>query len=489
VSNIIKHLTDQYQINGMSYNFAVMLGFYGMNVEYPLRSVLTKHWAHYAQQGLPQAPIISLDFDLPTLFDEGFKKDIPFMYINLLGYQDDQTKGTIPLIIKTKDDQPVTYTISCELYGWWSHHGIDDGWVSVVPNTTTIYSSHVENYTRDDEIDLSSWNPINQIPIPDHKPIYVWCRVKLLDPTTQTVIIKNKMRIYGAYSGNFKEDVQGWSVNPAKKRVVFDEIFRVGAWSSVSYKLDTGSRKIVSAVVKWVMPEESRKYIKFVRTKEDGSGIDDEQTVLVQALHMVGDATIGVWVYRKTYETDQLYLECKVHIMSDQIEYDAQVIEAPYIGSSLSTPQLYVTTNIGYRVFKNSMEKRDKLDTVQVCAVLQNTFSAGMYMHGGGDFPILLNDCDMANLQFQLVDANYHPVKLLSPMYIIIKVEPQDDPAQDITPFKGRLPLNVAKQLIPYNPQPFIPFYQKVIQPISSYPPIPLPPAAQEAWITTTGIL
>jgi hypothetical protein len=60
-----KHLTDQYEINGMSYNFAVMLGFYGMNVEYPLRSVLTKYWAHYAQQGLPQAGFVSLSFDLP----------------------------------------------------------------------------------------------------------------------------------------------------------------------------------------------------------------------------------------------------------------------------------------------------------------------------------------------------------------------------------------------------------------------------------------
>jgi hypothetical protein len=64
----------------MSYNFAVMLGFYGMNVEYPLRSVLTKHWAHYAQQSLPQAPIISLDFDLPTLFDEQLKKNIPYIF-------------------------------------------------------------------------------------------------------------------------------------------------------------------------------------------------------------------------------------------------------------------------------------------------------------------------------------------------------------------------------------------------------------------------
>jgi hypothetical protein len=116
------------------------------------------------------------------------------------------------------------------------------------------------------------------------------------------------------------------------------------------------------------------------------------------------------------------------------------MIEAPYVGNSLSTPQLYLLANNGYQVFKNDLARPNFLESVQVAAVFQNTFSPGMYLSGGSDTPVTMNDMDLANVEYTLVDSNYHPIKLNSPMFITLKVDPVDDPARDISKWVGKLP-------------------------------------------------
>jgi hypothetical protein len=51
-----------------------------------------------------------------------------------------------------------------------------------------------------------------------------------------------------------------------------------------------------------------------------------------------------------------------------------------------------------------------------------------------------MNQFDLSNLEFTLVDANYRAVRLLSPMFIIVKVEHAADPVQDISRWRGKLP-------------------------------------------------
>jgi hypothetical protein len=63
-----------------------------------------------------------------------------------------------------------------------------------------------------------------------------------------------------------------------------------------------------------------------------------------------------------------------------------------------------------------------------------------MYLNGAGDFPIVMNQYDMSNLEFTLVDSNYHPIKLFSPMFVIMKVEKTPNPMEDIKVFQGKLP-------------------------------------------------
>jgi hypothetical protein len=67
---------------------------------------------------------------------------------------------------------------------------------------------------------------------------------------------------------------------------------------------------------------------------------------------------------------------------------------------------------------------------------------AGGTIAGTGFQPIVLDDRDLANLHFDLVDSNYKPIKMLSPMFVTLKIEPAEDPAQDISIWKGKLPKN-----------------------------------------------
>jgi hypothetical protein len=145
-----------------------------------------------------------------------------------------------------------------------------------------------------------------------------------------------------------------------------------------------------------------------------------------------GDEKAQITVHTAKEETKTVEIE----VISDMITYTSHVIDAPYVGCSMSTPQLYLTTNLGYQCFKNSLMEPRKLQSMQVAAVLQNTFAVGQFLQGSGDFPITTNDCDLTNLKFVLRDANFRPVRLYSPMYVFLKVEPVVDPARDTSQFR-----------------------------------------------------
>jgi hypothetical protein len=257
-------------------------------------------------------------------------------------------------------------------------------------------------------------------------------------------------------------------ISPAKTRIVFDEKIRVG----VTFHDKTQDPDTVS-VVSWVLS--SNIFLRFTTpVDQEGHGIDDGRTCMIQALH---EATTEAQIYaivRHGHKVETLP-PINIEIMSDQVEYTAQVIDAPVIGVSLSTPQLYLLTNIGYQMFKNSMLKPKQLDSVQVAAILQNTFSAGLYMSGSGDFPIVMNDADSSNLTFTLCDANYQPIKLLSPMYLVLKVDPTPNPVEDISQWNQLLP-RVRK------PQVEILYAVPRIN-ITEHPNL------LNSWVTATGIL
>ena len=108
---------------------------------------------------------------------------------------------------------------------------------------------------------------------------------------------------------------------------------------------------------------------------------------------------------------------------------------APAVGYMLSTPILYLLTSVGAPVFFNEMQNEDKMQCGTISMVLNNSYSSS--------FPIVAQQREIitrtplnftSNINFWLVDANMREIKLLNPLYITVRVEPEDETSNQIQP-------------------------------------------------------
>ena len=104
------------------------------------------------------------------------------------------------------------------------------------------------------------------------------------------------------------------------------------------------------------------------------------------------------------------------------------VIES--VGFTLSTPVLYLLSNVGAKTFKNKLDDADKsyMTTLRTAMRINNSFSANFpIVSGNSDFQTIIKSNDLSNVMFWLVDANLKELTLLSPLYITIHVVPIPD--------------------------------------------------------------
>ena len=108
---------------------------------------------------------------------------------------------------------------------------------------------------------------------------------------------------------------------------------------------------------------------------------------------------------------------------------------APAVGYMLSTPILYLLTSVGAPVFFNEMQNEDKMQCGTISMVLNNSYSSS--------FPIVAQQNEIitrtplnftSNINFWLVDANMREIKLLNPLYITVRVEPEEDLNNQVQP-------------------------------------------------------
>ena len=101
------------------------------------------------------------------------------------------------------------------------------------------------------------------------------------------------------------------------------------------------------------------------------------------------------------------------------------VITANSVGFNISTPILYLVSNIGMQSYRSN---KDELRGARIVMRINNSFIV--------DCPIVVNNADFSTnvlsndlsmLEFTLVDANMHEIQLLSPMYITIHIEAVKD--------------------------------------------------------------
>ena len=100
------------------------------------------------------------------------------------------------------------------------------------------------------------------------------------------------------------------------------------------------------------------------------------------------------------------------------------------VGFTLSTPVLYLLSNIGCNTYHNKIEgaSQNYMSTLRTAMRINNSFSANFnIVSGNTDFEAIIKSNNMSNVQFILVDANLKEITLLSPMYITIHVLPIPD--------------------------------------------------------------
>ena len=110
-------------------------------------------------------------------------------------------------------------------------------------------------------------------------------------------------------------------------------------------------------------------------------------------------------------------------------EYDTNlkyyVVRAASAGMNLSTPVLYLTSNIGMQSYRtNKTETDSNICGAKIVMRLNNSFcAAAPIVVNNADFETTILSNDLSCLEFTLVDANMHEIELLSPLYLSIHVD------------------------------------------------------------------
>ena len=96
-------------------------------------------------------------------------------------------------------------------------------------------------------------------------------------------------------------------------------------------------------------------------------------------------------------------------------------ILAQSVGNYLSTPVLYLVSNVGKSSFRNLHEN---ISISRIILRINNSFSANYpIIVTNADFEVDIPSCDLGNVQLTLVDSNMREVHLLNPIYITISVK------------------------------------------------------------------
>ena len=103
-----------------------------------------------------------------------------------------------------------------------------------------------------------------------------------------------------------------------------------------------------------------------------------------------------------------------------------KIVLCPDVGLYLSTPVLYLACNLGSNSYKNTTQQN--FTSMRILMRLTNSFFAKQPInHANGDYTTTVRCSDLSDVRFTLMDANYHEVKLLSPMYLTVQIEPIPD--------------------------------------------------------------
>ena len=134
----------------------------------------------------------------------------------------------------------------------------------------------------------------------------------------------------------------------------------------------------------------------------------------------------------------------KLPISNNKMLNVHKMLLCPDVGLYISTPVLYLACNLGSKSYRTS---GNSFTSMRILMKLTNSFFAKQpIVNANGDFTTTVRCSDLSDVRFTLIDANYHEVKLLSPMYLTVQLEAipdsQIDPialAPTSSPSQGQL--------------------------------------------------
>ena len=107
---------------------------------------------------------------------------------------------------------------------------------------------------------------------------------------------------------------------------------------------------------------------------------------------------------------------------------DAYIYQVQAIGYFLSTPVLYLISNLGGVNYYNHSDNTHKIDANSISMRLLNSFTQSLPIIGSNtEFSKIVLSSDLTDFELMLVDANMKEIEILNPMYITINVSNAND--------------------------------------------------------------
>jgi hypothetical protein len=405
-----------FQIASMTYNFRVLLGYTGAT--FPLRSHDKTMWVNKKSSEISDTPVNNAQWVLPPGFVVDNIPDYmqcrsPDRFVNTvlpvkilpegnwdyrIVYEADFNRGFVQFL----DILPDTGTITL-----YKDKPADEFANKVCTVRAKIFSGQTENPFMTLEADFYSFHRYNPATGPKNTepPVYIIGRTTLLF---------------------------GQSTRMAC--VPYDLLSKSGTLTEIQSYI----WRIVDTEI-----------ISFYGQKGDTLP-DLTNSCIIQAGYKEGTTTLRLaswtwWEYdpethQGTFKQGTATVTLEITVVNDQSPVIRQEIEPPMVGSGLSTTELYLISNCGTQSYRNSLDDGQTLMPAQVSAIISNAFSPAFPVQTSSDIIGKIPTSSLSNLWFRLVDANFVPIKLLNPLYLILSVNPTIEGMEDLTPFIGKLP-------------------------------------------------
>jgi hypothetical protein len=443
---------EEFQIRELSYNFEVLLGFTG--VKYPVRSHTFEQWV--GRRTTSADPVNVTNFTLA----ENWTVYYPTIAGGAPEIVETYTAANYEMSPYSGSKYANRWSIQWSIIHWVYPEGKQD-WCTIDPNTGTIHL--LPDLEPDVEGGMELW---------ETHSYYCIVQAKVFDGGP--VPLYRREAGFHAYHGKVGPPDELWYVpqlpphivmNKPTPTLMFGESATVSLKPTILMGNDTHPAyqcAEYTKVLRWYLSD--MNVVKFngrFRNEVDWShafpgdtlpeyylfSADDVgQSVPLIALSEAGTANLlceCVSYPNGINEVDKevRYIKMTITVINDLVTATRWKLEAPAVGNPLSTPQLYLMSNIGSQVYQNKLTTPDFITNAQVSATIQNTFSAGYSISASGDAPVQVSTASLNNLTFELVDANFSPIALLNPMYITISATPVPISANnDLSQFTGKMP-------------------------------------------------